>query len=328
VSERTPKHRVEFTASGIEVDRGTLGKGAAMKIRLDFILATAALLVPAGLAGCGSGSGPGNAAAQTPLLIPRAGARGLSAGSTRQFVGYWDGWQKNNLTSTPTGVTTIPIAFAYLHGHSIVMTGIDPGYVTASDITALHARNIKVTLSIGGASPRNAFVFDGNVAGFQQSVATLLSSLPFDGVDLDDESGTESSRIKDLTTLIPAARAEFNNLGMSDALVTYPAWNLPGQNGDSAILGNSNVDAALSWVNVMSYQHNNVAQTEKDLEAYSAIFAKSKLMLGVDISDKPIPTDASLSTLSSWVNTNGYGGMMAWTVNSITSGQLDAITGQ
>jgi GH18 family chitinase len=244
------------------------------------------------------------------------------------LVGYWDGWQKNNLTSTPTGVTTIPIAFGYLHGHSIVMTGINAGYVTASDIAALHARQIKVTLSIGGASPKNGFSFDGNVAGYQQSLATLLQSLPFDGVDLDDESGGEASRIKDLTALIPASRAEFNTLGMSDAIVTYPAWNLPNENGDSQILGNADVDAALSWVNVMSYQHNNVAQTEKDLEAYGAIFNKSELMLGVDISDKPIPTDASLATLSSWVTKNGYGGMMAWTVNSITAGQLDAITGQ
>ncbi len=298
-----------------------------MKTRLGFILA-AALLISLGLVACAGGSGSSNAVAQAPLLIPRAGDRAIPAASTRQFVGYWDGWQKNNLTSTPTGVTTIPIAFGYLHGHSIVMTGINRGYVTASDIAALHARNIKVTLSIGGASPRNAFVFDGNVVGYQQSLATLRSSLPFDGVDLDDESGTESSRITALTTLIPASRAEFNNLGMSDAIVTYPAWNLPHENGDSTILANSNVDAALSWVNVMSYQHNNVSKTEKDLEAYAAIFGKSKLMLGVDISDKPIPTDASLSTLSSWVTANGYGGMMAWTVNSISSGQLDAITGQ
>jgi len=299
-----------------------------VKIRLGFILVAAGLMIPAGLVGCGTASTSSTTAAQAPGLVPQAAGRRIPEGSTRQFVGYGDGWQKNNLTSTPTGVTTIPIAFGYLHGHSIVLTGINPGYVTASDIAALHQRNIKVTLSIGGASPGNAFVFDGDVAGYQQSLATLLSSLPFDGVDLDDESGTESSRVTDLTTLIPASRAEFNNLGLSAAIVTYPAWNLPGQNGDSTILANANVDAALSWVNVMSYQHNNVAQTEKDLEAYAAIFDKSKLMLGVDISDKPIPTDASLSTLSSWVNTNGYGGIMAWTVNSITSGQLDAITGQ
>ena len=31
-----------------------------------------------------------------------------------------------------------------------MLTGINPGYVTASDIAALHQRNIKVTLSIGG----------------------------------------------------------------------------------------------------------------------------------------------------------------------------------
>ena len=84
--------------------------------------------------------------------------------------------------------------------NTIVMTGINRGYVTASDIAALHAPKHQGNASIGGASPRRAFVFDGNVVGDQQSLAKLFSSLAFDGVDLDDESGTESSRINDLTT--------------------------------------------------------------------------------------------------------------------------------
>ena len=50
--------------------------------------------------------------------------------------------------------------------------------------------------------------------------------------------------------------------------------------------------------------------------------------MGVDIDDAPIPTNASLQQLSAWVGTNGYGGMMAWTVNSITPDQLDAIVGR
>jgi hypothetical protein len=241
------------------------------------------------------------------------------------LVGYWDGWQKNNLDDTPTGITTIPIAFGYLHGHSVVMTEITAGYVTASDIASLHSRGIKVTLSIGGASPSNAFTFDGNVSGFESSLKSLIAKLPFDGVDLDDESGTESSRISDLTTLIPAARDAFNAMGMSDAIVTYPAWNKPDDNGDAQILGNSSVASSLSWVNVMSYQHADVAATESDLEAYGAIFPKSKLMMGVDIVDKPTPTTADLQELSSWVRTNSYGGMMAWTVNTITAAELQAL---
>jgi|SRR5579863_5608027 len=251
----------------------------------------------------------------------------LRTATTHQFVGYWDGWQKNNLSATPSGVTVVPVAFAYLHGHDIVLSEISPGFVTAADIASLHSRGIAVTISIGGASPKNAFSFDGNVAGFQASLASLLSSLPFDGVDLDDESGTESSRVSDLTTLIPAARAEFNTLHMPSAIVTYPAWNRPKDNGDATILANASVAAALSWVNVMSYEHTNVAATEGDVAAYGKIFDKARLMLGVDISDKPVMPNTSLASLSSWVGTNGYGGIMAWTVNGITPAQVQAITG-
>ncbi|HEV3153150.1 MAG TPA: glycoside hydrolase family 18 protein [Candidatus Baltobacteraceae bacterium] len=276
------------------------------------------LLAAAGaLAGCGGN--PASSGILSPLQQNRS--------TTFQFVGYWDGWQQNNLVNTPQGVNAIPIAFGYLRGHTITMSEITQGYVTAKDIAALHARGVKVTLSLGGWSPKNSFVFDGDVQGFENSLRAVLAKLPFDGVDFDEEHGTTQQRIKDLTTLIPATRSFFNSLGQPGAVVTYPAWNRPGDYGDGTILKNANVVAALSWVNVMSHENNDVARTESDLEAYGAIFDKHRLMLGVDIDDAPIPTNASLQALSSWVRTNAYGGMMAWTVNSITAGQMNAITG-
>lgn len=261
-----------------------------------------------------------------PRLVPRSFER--PPAPAFRFVGYWDGWQQNNLTATPDGVTSVPVAFGYIHGHTITLGGINRGYVTASDIQALHARGISVTLSLGGWSPLNSFAFDGDVRGFEQSLASLLAKLPFDGVDFDDEHGTTQARVDALTALIPATRSFFNGIGMPNAVVSYPAWNTPTDYGDDAILNNPQVAAALSWVNVMSYEHANVARAESDVRAYGAIFDKSRLLLGVDIDDKPIPTNASLRTLSTWVRTNGYGGMMAWTINSITPKQLSAITGR
>jgi GH18 family chitinase len=284
------------------------------------VLATLLLLVSAGLSGC-TGTSPGS-----PLPLPLAGQRRAATGF--QFVGYWDGWQKNNLVDTPTGVTEIPIAFGFVHGHTITLKGgINPGYVTAADLAALHARGIAVTLSLGGGSPSSSFVFDGNVAGFEASLAKILATLPFDGVDFDLEHGSTAKRVKTLTTLIPATRAYFTSIGRSNAVITYPAFNTPYQYGDARILKDPAVAQALSWVNVMSYEYANAGKTKQDVEAYGAIFDKSRIMMGVDIVDKPFPSAHSLRALSAWVRANGYGGMMAWTVNTITPAQLNAIAG-
>lgn len=293
-----------------------------MTVRPVFRLVLVLLAASIGLVGCG-GVGQG-----TSVVAPTLPAEGHSSVGW-QFVGYWDGWSKNNLAQTPDGVTEIPIAFGFLRGHTITFKGgINPGYVTAADIASLHARGIKVSLSLGGASPSNSLVFDGNVKGFEASLSSVLATLPLDGVDFDLEHGSTANRVKTLSTLITATRAYFNAQGMSEAIVTYPAWNLPNEYGDAAILKNPRVAAALSWVNVMSYEHNNVAATKRDVAAYGAIFDRSKIMMGVDIDDAPIPANGSLQELSAWVNTNGYGGMMAWTVNSITAQQLGAITGR
>ncbi len=263
--------------------------------------------------------------ASLPVAPPSAGSA-LGLGPAYRFVGYWDGWQQNNLAETPAGVTEVPVAFAFVHGHTITFRGgVNSGYVTAADIAALHARGIAVTLSLGGGSPRTSFVFDGDVAGFNRSLASVLARLPFDGVDFDLEHGTIASRVKTLSTLIVSTRAYFNSIGKPGAIVTYPAWNTPRGYGDARILGNPNVAKALSWVNVMSYEKDDVAKTERDVAAYGAIFDKSRILMGVDIDDKPIPTDASLQTLAAWVRANGYGGMMAWTINSITPAQLQAL---
>lgn len=262
-------------------------------------------------------------------MVPTAFGPNATSASFR-FVGYWDGWSKNNLAQTPAGVTEIPIAFGFLRGHTIVMRNgnLIPGYVTAADIAALHARGVAVTLSLGGWSPKTSFTFDGDVAGYEASLAAVLAQLPFDGVDFDLEHGSAASRVKTLSTLIVATRAYFTSIGKPDAVITYPAWNRPTDYGDDKILSNPQVAAALSWVNVMSYEKGNVAKTESDVAAYGAIFDKARLNMGVDIDDKPHASVAQLGQLSTWVRGNGYGGMMAWTVNGITASQLHAITGQ
>ena len=285
--------------------------------RIRAALAVLLLLISAG---CAGSFGRG--------FLPGASFGPDVAGTPFRFVGYWDGWQQSNLTQTPAGVTEIPIAFGFLHGHTITLKGgVNPGYVSAADIAALHARGVAVTLSLGGWSPSNSLSFDGNVAGFEKSLARVLAKLPFDGVDFDLEHGSTASRVKTLSTLIVATRSYFTSIGKPQAVITYPAWNRPTDYGDDQILGNSQVAGALSWVNVMSYEKADIAKTESDVAAYGTIFDKTRINAGIDIDDNPHPSVAQLGALSTWVRANGYGGMMAWTVNSITAAQMKAITG-
>jgi hypothetical protein len=71
----------------------------------------------------------------------------------------------------------------------------------------------------------------------------------------------------------------------------------------------------------------DVAKAESDVAAYGAIFDKSRLNLGVDIDDNPHASIAQLGALSQWVRANGYGGVMVWTVNSMTRQQMKALSG-
>jgi GH18 family chitinase len=161
------------------------------------------------------------------------------------------------------------------------------------------------------------------------TLQTLLAQTPYDGIDFDDESSSATQHVSTLTTLIPAVRSIVNGLGMTNFILTYPAFNKPTDYNDAAVLKNASVVAALNWINVMSYEGDNVSASESDLTSYAAIFDKSKLLLGIDLGGDMggAPSDASLSSMAGWVKTNGYGGMMICTINDATSSQTQAIIG-
>jgi len=269
------------------------------------------------LAACGGGGGSSNAipsAAPSPLA---------STGASPQFVGYWDDWEQTPWSAVPQGVTTLIVAFDFVSGHSVVSDGNSPGYVTPAAIASLHQRGIKVLLSLGGGSPATAFVFDGNTSGFESSLISVMQQYGFDGVDFDDESGTQTQRVAALSTLIPATRAAFSANGMASDLITLAAFDTPSSFGDNTVLAAPGVASALSWVNVMSYDYT---AAQSDLTSYALIYPAVQLMLGSDIDgDVPLAPAATLESLAAWAKNNGYGGMMVWTVNDETSAETQAI---
>ncbi len=282
-----------------------------------FCRKVAALAVAILLSGCGGG---GTVTSALPSVAPSPVA---SSGAAPQYVGYWDDWEQTPWSSVPQGVTTLIYAFDFVSGHSVLPDGNSPGYLTAAAIAALHQRGIKVLLSLGGGSPATAFVFDGDTKDFETSLLAVIKQYGFDGVDFDDESGTQSQRVATLSTLIPATRAAFDADGMTGAIVTLAAFDTPTNFGDGTVLAAPGVASAISWVNVMSYQY---AAAQSDLATYALLFPATQLMLGSDIDgDVPLAPTSTLEALAAWVRNNGYGGMMLWTVNDASAAQNQAI---
>ncbi|MHB8461791.1 MAG: glycoside hydrolase family 18 protein, partial [Vulcanimicrobiaceae bacterium] len=282
-------------------------------------VALIALASCGGGAGGGATSGVGVVSAPQPTPLPSSTVT-MSAGP--QIVGYWSDWQQTSWSLVPQGVTTLIYSFDFVSGHSVIDDGNAPGYVTPAAIATLHQRGIKVLLSLGGGSPATAFVFDGDTKDFETNLISVLQQYGYDGVDFDDESGTQATRVATLETLIPATRAAFNAAGLSNEIITLAAFDTPSSFGDDTLLAAPGVLSSLSWVNVMSYYYN---VAESDMQLFAPLVPPSQLMLGSDImSDPGVPLapDATLESLAGWVKTNGYGGMMLWTVNSIRSTQL------
>lgn len=276
-----------------------------------------ALVVSIVVAACG-----GAVPSTTPPAAAPFSARSASASPT--IVGYWGAWENGDLSATPAGVSTVYVFAGFVHGHTIVRGSIRKGLVTRASIAALHSRGIKVVLSVGGSTPANAFAFDGDVAGFEQSLKDVLAKTPYDGVDFDDESGTEAERNRNVVALVPATRAFFNGIGQPGAIVTYAAFDNPDTMNDKKVLAHRDVANALSWINIMCYEGNAVSETERYVAEFGKIYPKAKLMMGTDIDNAP-PTTANLQAMSSWLRVNGYGGMMVFTINNIKPKELRAI---
>ncbi len=234
------------------------------------IVALAAALA---VAGCGGGSTTVLPSSSPPPI-------GVTSAAAPQYVGYWDDWEQTPWSAVPNGVTTLIYAFDFVAGHSVVPDGNSPGYLTAAAVASLHQRGIKLLLSLGGGSPSTAFVFDGDTKDFETNLISILQQYGFDGVDFDDESGTQAQRVADLETLIPATRAAFAANGIGNDLITLAAFDTPTGFGDGTVLAGPGVASALSWVNVMSYDYTSA---QSDLAAYALIVPPAHLMLGSDI---------------------------------------------
>ncbi|GEM_PF-1482561 len=139
------------------------------------------------------------------------------AGSGKRIIGYLPGWLGNispeSLASSPysaeklsaAGYTHVSVAFGLFsttNPGEIATGAFDcTGCVTPQYVDSLHAKGIKVLLSIGGAStgvPNTSVDFHQMLTGqdpekfknkFVQSVKSIMNQYHFDGIDIDIEHG-------------------------------------------------------------------------------------------------------------------------------------------
>jgi chitinase len=196
-----------------------------------------------------TGSGAGNDG-----MADREGGTGGSGAPTGLWVmGYYSSW---DATSYPvgqiawSGLTHIATAFNLPDGSGGVSASgsFDPT-LARSVVSAAHGAGKKAIASIGGSG--SAMAFEGstsqaNLATFVGNLKNLVTTLGYDGLDLDWEGGPQSDQVL-LMSLIKALRAAIPGM-----LITIPV-GIENNNSPSDLSFFGTVAPLVDQINIMSY---------------------------------------------------------------------------
>lgn len=111
-----------------------------------------------------------------------------------KMIGYWEGWNNLTLGSVSTNYDIVILSFGTGGGtDSATITFSQSAESTSSlisDIATLHARGVKVLLSVGGGGgPHTVLANSTDLNNFVSSIEGIVSQYNLDGVDLDLEDG-------------------------------------------------------------------------------------------------------------------------------------------
>ena len=180
---------------------------------------------------------------------------GIDSGAPTNLwvMGYYSSWNANTYPVAEiqwSGLTHIATAFNLPDGSGGVSAvgSIDPS-LARSVVAAAHAAGRKAIASIGGSG--SATVFEGsttlaNLATFVENLTTLITTIGYDGLDLDWEGGPTADQAL-MLSLVQALRS-----ALPGALITMPVGiennNLP---DDFSFYGT--VAPLVDQINIMSY---------------------------------------------------------------------------
>ncbi|THH28885.1 hypothetical protein EUX98_g5303 [Antrodiella citrinella] len=135
-------------------------------------------------------------------------------------------------------------------------------------------RNLKVTLSIGGwtysQSGHFSFVTDDTKrATFVSSALQLVEDYGFDGIDIDFEYPSSTAQGQGFASLLTSLRAGFTSYAQSkgDTVPYLITAAVPAGSANYAFLPVSQMDAALSYWNLMAYDYAGSWLTFADNQA-------------------------------------------------------------
>jgi chitinase len=188
-------------------------------------------------------------------LLEGGGAAGPEGGAPPGLwvMGYYSSWDADAYPVAQiewSALTHIATAFNLPDGNGGVAASgsFDPG-LAASVVSAAHAAGKKAIASIGGSG--SATVFEGSTAPailgtFVSNLKTLVTTIGYDGLDLDWEGGPASDQAL-MLSLVQALRA-----AMPDSLITMPV-GIENNNSPDDLSFYASVAPLLDQINIMSY---------------------------------------------------------------------------
>ena len=325
----------ETSGSGGSTSAGASSAGAPVSLAGGGNSAGGAINGGAGAAtgGAPNSAGSGGAAAGAGGALT-AGAGGVSAGGASGSAGSAGSAGSGGGTSTIPN-TKVVMYMANYHGNFSTwvpkinfnkMTHLNLAFGTVksgtndwsmgandTDVKALtkaaHDANVKVLVSIGGASDDigiiNRYHTESNIAPLVANLDALVDRLGLDGVDVDVERGNEMRTTGNFPKFMTAINSTFKPKGklVTAALAQYI---IEDAGTDATVLG---WIKSLDFVNLMIYQHDMKLYTSELAWWKSKIgIANNKLTWGVIFDGS---SNAALITQATTAS-KADGGVMAW----------------
>lgn len=244
----------------------------------------------------------------------------LSAKSTPEIIGYWEGYDEYNVYPYPidqisVNVSIIQIAFfapAVPKGPSPESTFWEFGISTATYMPESIFRGIrnlqnrtnppKILISI--MDTPETFWNTVNIDIFSYNLMTLIEEWNLDGINIDAESGMPSDDyIETFISLIKSLRSYIG----PDKLLTYTTY---GQSlYDSEILNATH--QYIDMLETMSYW-DDIDETIDTFNWYANVMNDpTKIVIGVGVN---ITDPSTIKGVGNWLMDNGYNKMMLWSV--------------